>query len=109
MEQLQDELKNTIEKVHSLMETIYKLVEPGDVVSKFEQVVGSLVVINSLKDECKNVYVPLELISIVDTGESVDSYFSSMLEHTKEMNSAVNGRVKNLKHFKSKLQEKLML
>lgn len=90
------------------METIYKLPEDGGKIDvKFNEIVQSLVELNRLKDYYSKIYVPSELVGIVDQGESPDVYFVSMLEHTKEMNAAINGRIKNLKLFKKKLVERL--
>ena len=88
------------------METIHSLSDQEtSLVPQFNQVIQDLVVLNGMQESYSKIYIPFELVSTVDSGESVDNYYASMLEHAQNLNSSLNTRIKSLKQFHSKISD----
>ena len=103
MDPLTQQLKETIDKIQALMETIYT--EGTSVDQQFTKLIESLIELDGMKESYAKTYIPLELVANVDDGKSPDEYYASVLEHTKEMDSSLGGQVRQLNRLKDKLDE----
>lgn len=110
MENLELEMEVFVEKVRQLgiIVTDFQQQTGQPVLNQnINQIVNSLKDIDKLKDNIKDIQLPIEVFEYIDSGRNPQFYTRDFMEKALTKNEEVKGKIENYKRFKKILTEEL--